>query len=115
MNKKELTNKYKETIQPMGIYQIKNIINGKIFIGRAKNIRGIINSNKFQLINGLHKNKDMQKDFKEVGETDFTFEVLDYLKPNDDIGYDYTEELKILESMWLEKLQPYNDKGYNSK
>jgi hypothetical protein len=60
-------------------------------------------------------NKDMQKDFNDVGETNFTSKVLEYLKPNNDIGYDYTEELNILESMWLEKLQPYNDKGYNSK
>ena len=115
MNKKELTNKYKETIQPMGIYQIKNLKNGKIFIGSAKNIHGKINSNKFQLVNGLHLKKEMQKDFNDVGEINFTFEVLDYLKPNDDIGHDYAEELKILENMWLDKLKPYNDNGYNSK
>jgi group I intron endonuclease len=115
MNKKEMINKYKQTIQPMGIYQIRNMKSGKIYIGSAKNLRGKINSNKFQLKNGLHLNKEMQKDFIEIGEEGFSFDVLDYLKPKEDLNYDYTEELKILEDMWLEKLQPYNEKGYNTK
>jgi group I intron endonuclease len=115
MNKKEMINKYKQTIQPMGIYQIKNMKNGKIYIGSAKDLRGKINSNKFQLKNGLHFNKEMQKDFNEIGEESFSFDILDYLKPKEDLNYDYTEELKILEEMWLGKLQPYNEKGYNTK
>ena len=97
----------------MGVYQIKNLRNGRTFIGSAKNLQGKLNSHKFQLKNGLHRNKEMQKEYNEVGEKGFSFEVLDYLKPKEDLNYDYTEELKILEEMWLEKLQPYNEKGYN--
>ena len=52
----------------MGIYQIKNKKNGKLYIGCAKNLRGKINSHKFQLKNGLHTNKEMQIDFNEIGE-----------------------------------------------
>jgi group I intron endonuclease len=115
MNKKEMTTKYKQTTLPMGIYQIKNLKNGKIFIGSAKDLRGRINSNKFQLKNGMHINKEMQKDFNEIGEEDFSFDILDYLKPKEDLNYDYTDELRILEEMWLDKLQPYDEKGYNSK
>ncbi len=117
MNKQELKNKYKQTVQPMGIYQIKNMENGKIFIGKAKDLRGKINSNKFQLKNNSHFNKEMQNDFNQIGEEKFSFEILDYLKPKEelDLNNDYTEELKILEDMWLEKLQPYNEKGYNKK
>jgi hypothetical protein len=115
MNKKELKNKYKQTIQPMGIYQIKNMKNGRVFIGSAQDLRGIINSNKFQLKNGLHINKELQNDYNTIGEEGFSFDILDYLKPRQDLNYDYTEELKILRDMWLEKLQPYDDKGYNIK
>ena len=115
MNRKEMINKYKQTIQPMGIYQIKNMKNGKIYIERAKDLRGKINSSKFQLKNGLHPNKEMQRDFNEMGEESFSFDVLDYLKPKEDLNYDYTEELRLLKEMWLEKLQPYNEKGYNAK
>ena len=114
MDRREITKQYKQTIQPMGIYQIKNMRNGKLYIGSAKNLQGKINSHKFQLKNGLHRNKEMQREYNEAGEDGFSFEVLDYLKPKEDLkNYDYTEELKILEEMWLEKLQPYDEKGYN--
>jgi group I intron endonuclease len=113
MNKKELIKQYKQTIQPMGVYQIKNKKNGKIFIGSAKNLPGKINSHKFQLKNGLHTNKQMQKDFNEIGEEGFSFDILDHLKPKEDLNHDYTEELKTLEEMWIEKLQPFSGKGYN--
>ncbi|MBN1349213.1 GIY-YIG nuclease family protein [candidate division KSB1 bacterium] len=113
MDKKEAIKNYKQTIQPMGIYQIKNNRNGKLFIGSAKNLSGKLNSHRFQLKNGLHPIKDMQKEFNEVGEEGFSFEILDYLKPKDDLKRDYTEELKLLEDMWMEKLQPFNEKGYN--
>lgn len=115
MNKKEIISQYKQTIQPMGVYQIKNLKNGKIFIGSAKDLRGKMNSIKFQLQNGLHFNRELQKDYTENGAEGFAFEILDQLKPKEDRHYDYTDELKILEEMWLEKLQPYNEKGYHKK
>lgn len=113
MNKKELIKQYKQTIQPMGVYQIKNKRNGKLYIGSTKNLLGKINSHKFQLKNGLHPNREMQKEFKEIGEEGFSFDILDRLEPKEDLNYDYSEELKTLEAMWIEKLQPFNEKGYN--
>lgn len=115
MDKKEVRQKYKQTIQPMGVYQIKNLKNGKIFIGSAKNLPGKINSHKFQLKNRLHNNRSLQKDYNEQGEADFVFEILDNLDPKDDPNADYTKELNLLEEMWLEKLRPYDEKGYNKK
>jgi hypothetical protein len=114
-DKKELIKQYKQTIQEMGIFQIKNKITGKIFIGNAKNLKGILNSNKFQLKTHRHSNQELQQDYNKYGEANFDFEILDYLKPKEDLNYDYTEDLNILENMWLEKLQPYNEKGYNSR
>src|SRR5665811_686286 len=95
MNRKELKDKYKQTIQPMGIYQVRNTVTGKIFIGSSKNLEGMLNRNKFQLQNDLHMNKELQRDFNEVGEESFSFEVLDKLKPQEVIEVDYTEELNI--------------------
>jgi group I intron endonuclease len=114
MNKKELIKEYKQTVRPMGIYQITNKKNGKLFIGSAKDLAGRMNSNKFQLRNGMHFNKEMQKDFNDVGEDFFSFDIIDHLTPKEDLNYDYSEDLKILEEMWLEKLQPYVEKGYNT-
>ena len=115
MNKKELKKKYKQTVQPMGIYQIKNIENQKIFIGSSKNLPGKLNSAKFQLQNNSHINRELQRDFSVYGEGKFIFEVIDYLEPKEDSDYNYNDDLKVLEDMWLEKLQPYDEKGYNKK
>lgn len=113
IDKKELKKQYKQTLPPMGIYQIKNLINGKIFIGSSKNLHGKSNSYKFQLNSGLHMNRELQEDYTKYGEENFSFEVLDTLEPKDDPAYKYDEDLKTLEDLWLEKLQPFDEKGYN--
>lgn len=107
--------KYKQTIQPMGVYQIRNAMNGKILLGSARDLKGILNRSRFQLRNGLHTNKEMQSEFKDAGEENFSFDVLDRLEPDESKDSDYAEELMTLEDMWLDKLEPYNEKGYNMK
>ena len=100
----------------MGIYQIRNTNNGKLFLGSAKDLRGIINSNKFQLKGmAFIGTRNLQKDFSEVGEEGFAFEIVDYLNPGEETSRDYTAELKTLEALWLEKLQPYEERGYNTR
>ena len=115
IDKKELKKKYKETLPPMGIYQIRNILNGKIFVGNSKNLHGKSNSYKFQLNAGLHVNNELQTDYTKSGGENFVFEIIDKLEPKEDLTRDFTEDLNILEELWLEKLQPYGDKGYNKK
>ena len=113
MDKKQLIKEYKRQIQPMGIYQIKNLANNKIFLGSAKNLLGKINGQKFQLNLGSHPNEELQKDYTEIGEANFLFDVLDYLEPKEDNDYDYTEDLEILREMWIEKLATKKPSGYN--
>jgi hypothetical protein len=115
MNRKELVNRYKQIPRPMGVYRITNTKNGRVFIGAAKDLPGIINSNKYQLKIGRHSNAELQKDYDLYGEESFSYDILDYLEPNDDVKYDHAKDLKTLEEMWLEKLQPFDDKGYNAR
>lgn len=115
INKAEARKRYKETLPPMGIYQIKNLANGKIFIGSSKNLNGKLNSHKFQLENNCHVIKELQNDFNQFGMGKFSFEVIDYLEPKEGIAYDYTEDLAALEELWLEKIQPFGESGYNSR
>ncbi|MCL4548612.1 MAG: GIY-YIG nuclease family protein, partial [Bacteroidetes bacterium] len=56
-----------------------------------------------------------QADYKTYGENNFAFEILDKLEPKDDLAYDFTDDLKVLEELWIDKLQPFGDKGYNKK
>ena len=114
-DKSELKKNYKQTLQPMGIYIVKNLVNNKVLIGSSKNLPGRINRFKFGLKYGGESNRELVADYKKYGEENFRFEVLDELKPKDDPSYDYSEDLKVLEEMWIEKLQPFGEKGYNEK
>lgn len=114
-DKKEVKKQYKLTLPPMGIYRIKNIANGKIFIGSSLNLHGKSNSFKFQLKSGLHVNSELQKDFNIFGEENFVFEIVDTLEPKEDLSYDYRDDLQLFLEMWMEKLQPYGETGYNKR
>jgi hypothetical protein len=115
IDKNKLKREYKQTVPPMGVYQIKNLANGKILVGWSKNLPGKINSHRFQLKMGSHRNRTLQSDYNSFGEENFSFEVLDHLDPKDDPQYDYTVDLEVLEKMWLERLQPYDERGYHKK
>jgi group I intron endonuclease len=115
IDKRKIKEHYKQTVLPMGIYQIKNLVNGKVFIGSAKNLPGKFNSHRFQLKQGSHMNRALQEDYSHFGEKKFSFEVLDYLEPKEDPKYDYAADLAVLEEMWIEKLQPYGERGYNKR
>jgi hypothetical protein len=64
-------------------------------------------------ING-HTNKVLQKEWNEFGANKFVFEILEVVKVNDDDpNFNLDDELTLLEQIWLEKLQPFGDRGYN--
>ncbi len=113
MNKKELKSEYLQNHRPMGIYQIRNIVNDKVLIGSSLDLPGILNRHKFQLKMGGHPNKALQADWNEFGAESFAFEIVDEITPKE--GRDHREELEFLEELWLEKSQPYGDRGYNEK
>lgn len=109
--RKELIEKYKQIKTYMGVIQLKNNINGKIFLDSYPNLKNRWLTLQDQLNMGMHPNSKLQKDWKEFGAEAFSYEVLEE-KDTEDIS-DVRWELKQLEKFWLEKLQPYDDKGYN--
>lgn len=114
MNRKEAIREYKKAIQPMGVVQVRNIRNGRVYLTASANTAGTINSIRFQLRMGTFlPSPGLAKDWKELGEQGFVIEVIDELKPVEDPAYDYRDDLKALEAMWLEKLKPYGEKGYH--
>jgi hypothetical protein len=115
MDKKEIREQYKRLPPDMGIYLVKNLASGKILIGRAMDLNGKINSERFQLKNGMHMNRELQKDFSDLGEDKFAFEVVDRLRPKESPDRDPGQELKELEEIWLDKLQPYGERGYHQR
>jgi hypothetical protein len=116
MDRKDLKREYKETEQLAGIYQVRNRINGKIFVKASSNIPAAFNSIKFQLKLGSgFFDASFNREWKEYGEENFEFTVLEELKPSDSEFFDEKAELAKLEEKWIGKLQPFGDSGYNRK
>jgi hypothetical protein len=57
----------------------------------------------------------MQADWNEFGESAFEFETMEPLEPREDPNYDYKSDLATLEELWIEKVQPFGDMGYNER
>ncbi|GEM49936.1 GIY-YIG nuclease family protein [Deinococcus cellulosilyticus] len=112
-----MTQKYKGFTPVMGIWIIRNHKNGKVLLGANEHVQGKLNAHQFQLKMGSHMVKALQQDWNAQSPEDFTFEVLDVLEPDPAKGehYDYRDDLKDLEALWLEQLQPYEPVGYHRK
>ena len=113
MDKKEAKLAYKASRRPMGVFAIKNLANDKVFVGSSMDLPSMFNRIRFQLYAGSHPNKDLEADWKRYGTGKFDFEVLEEVFPREDPAYDYAADLETLEDLWLEKLQPFGEKGYN--
>jgi hypothetical protein len=105
---------YKQNSPEMGIYQLRNTVNNKIFVESSKNLPGTRNSRLFQLRMGkVVFNRELQQDLTDYGAESFEFAVLAVLdKPEP--GESLEQSLAALELHWLEKLQPFGERGYNS-
>ncbi|MBK7094335.1 MAG: GIY-YIG nuclease family protein [Saprospiraceae bacterium] len=114
-SRKEIKESYKEMKFQIGVYQIRNISNNKIFIGSSTNLAAIWNRQKFQLNYGSHPNSILQKEWNEYGQENFVFEVISEIKQDDDKPMNYQKEIKSLEAMFIEELKPFDDQGFNEK
>lgn len=115
-SKKEIKDSYKEMKFRIGVFQIKNTVNNKIYIECSTDLVAIWNRHKFQLNGGLHPNDNLQKEWNEFGEENFKYEILSEITQNDIKTIDhYRREAKQLEAMFIEELQPFGDKGYNTE
>jgi hypothetical protein len=112
-SQEELKREYKERKKPAGIFQVKNTANGKVLLGSSLNLEGPLNSHKFMLTIGRHRNEALQKEWNEFGADRFVFEILEVVKVKDDPDFNLADELTLLEQIWIEKLQPFGEKGYN--
>ena len=109
----ELRRAYKKTPRQAGIFRIKNTRTGKILLGSSTNLHGPLNKHRFILSIGRHDNAALQNDWNQFGPDAFSFEILEIVKPSDDPSFCLEDELTLLEQIWLEKLQPFGERGYN--
>jgi len=77
--RKELQQQYKEMKPDTGIFAIRNRDGGKCWPGVSQNLKGAVNSTLFQLNFGNFAQRELQRDWKELGESRFTVEILETL------------------------------------
>ncbi len=113
-SRQDIKREYKERKKPAGVFQVKNTVNGKVLLRSSLNLEGPLNAHKFMLTIGRHQNEALQKEWNEYGPDKFVFEILEVVKVKDDPNFDLSDELTLLEQIWLEKLQPFGERGYNA-
>ncbi len=113
-SKQDIKREYREREKPAGVFQVKNTVNGKVLLGSSKNLEGPLNGHKFMLSIGHHQNKELQKEWNEYGGDKFVFEILEVVQVKNDPNFSLEDELTLLEEIWLDKLQPFGERGYNT-
>ncbi|RJE88840.1 DUF2087 domain-containing protein [Paenibacillus sp. 1011MAR3C5] len=129
--RKAMTAEYQERVRAMGVYGIKNNMNGRMYIGASTNMDGLWSKEQFILGLGSHMNKKLQQEWKQFGREAFTYLILETVKTEEDIRYDYRDvydtegnelasvardykrKVERLKEEWLEKLKPYGEQGYH--
>lgn len=111
--KRRLKQEYRQNPPPMGVFAIRNMVNDKVFVGVGQDLNGIINRHRFQLASGIHQNIRLQNEWNEFGSHNFAFEILEQLNHSGVPHVEGLDELELLEKLWLERLRPFGERGYN--
>lgn len=83
----------------IGVYRIKNLINGKCYYGSSKNIEKRWSRHKRELNNNTHINCILQRAWDKYGENNFIFEIIEVCDIN---------VLLETEQKYLDSQQDYN-------
>jgi group I intron endonuclease len=90
------------------IYQIRNTVDNKIYVGSALYWKARISTHTGALNTGRHKNSYLQRAWDKYGQNSFAFEVLEILSDRSQ------ENIREREQYWLDTLKPYDRSvGYN--
>lgn len=90
-----------------GIYAIRNIHDGKLYIGSAVNFRKRWGLHRRQLEAGTHHSRHLQGAWNKYGAAAFVWEILEFIEDDD--------ALILVEQQYLDHFEPWRDtNGYNT-
>ena len=90
-----------------GIYMIKNLINGKVYIGQSRGIKNRISRHKSDLRKNKHGNSHLQFSWNKYGIDNFEFSIVEECE---------VENLNDREIFWINFYESVDkNKGYNQK
>lgn len=90
-----------------GVYQIRNKINNKIYIGSTVNLYNRFSRHISALKNNNHRNDHLQRAWNKYGEQNFVFEIIEIVNLE-------TQDIYAAENKWISLTNCTNEKlGYN--
>lgn len=89
-----------------GIYVIRNIVSGRVYVGSAVNFFNRWKSHRHTLSNGTHHSRTLCRSWSKHGKEAFVFEIIEIV--------DKKEELLAREQFWIDALNSANPRtGFN--
>ena len=97
---------YKDNMNKKGVYQIKNLINNKVYIGSTtRSFKLRLKEHIVSLSKNKHKNQYLQNAWNKYSQDYFEFTILEVCDENDIIKF---------EQFWIDSTTCYNsENGYN--
>jgi hypothetical protein len=112
MNKRLLKQQYLDTPVRAGVYAIRNLVNGRVFVAGSMNIEGALNCHRFELRQGSHRNALLRQDWLQHGEASFRFDTLDTVRARDEPSFNLARELGELLALWRAEIPCQGEQGY---
>jgi hypothetical protein len=106
LSRRERSRLARDAFPPMGIYAIRNKQTGSIKVKSSRNVVGTLNRIQFGLRHGTYPDKTLQRAWNEGGDDAVTIDILELLKERPDPAFDYAGELKLLEQLYQDDLEP---------
>ncbi len=111
-NNRILKQQYLETKIRAGAYAIRNLVTGRVLVAGSTNVEGALNRHRFELRQGVHRNPLLSQEWSLHGESSFNFEVLDVVKPREDLAFNVARELEDLVALWRQEIPCQGERGY---
>ena len=103
---------YLQAVTRAGVYAIRNTVTGRALVDGSANVQGALNRQRFELRQGTYLNGLLSREWSLYGESSFTFEVLDVVKPSEDAAFDRARELGDLVALWRDEIPCHGEAGY---
>ena len=94
--RKEAVREFKERKPSAGVYALRCSASGRRWVDASPNLKAAENREYFSLRQRLHRNKELQAEWNEHGESSFSFEVLETLA-------DDTQDLNLRDALTKRK------------
>ena len=101
MDRKELSNQYKNRMEIGGIFVIKNSVSNKWYVDSTPDLAAA--KNRFDFMGDSYMK--IANDYKAQNGMGFEFEILEELQKGEaQSGKEFRDDLTLLKTIWLEKL-----------